>query len=238
MPPQSKSRTREAVDRFVARVRHNIDVHLETLGQDLVKAVQDEGTGHVNVERLLAELGRPASSDSHESRLDVLAKLVGAMRLLDEAVSLKGILDALSRGAAGQADRVVVFLVDGQTIRSFSDFGFAGQKPADVPIDTYGAISRAVTERQRTSVSASGGTLPGDVPLFMRPAAGKAGLLIPLAVGGNVVALVFAEGPDRHAHPETGGVWTESIEVLVRHAASRLENVTSSRTVEVLTKPA
>jgi hypothetical protein len=218
-------------------VRHNIDVHLETLGQDLVKAVQDEATGHVNVERLLAELGRP-SGDSHESRLDILAKLVGAMRLLDEAVSLKGILDALSRGAAGQADRVGVFLVDGQTIRSFSDFGFGGQKPGDVPLDTYGAISRAVTERQRTSVSASGGALPGDVPSFMRPAAGKAGLLIPLAVGGNVVALVFAEGPDRHAHPETGGVWTESIEVLVRHAASRLENVTSSRTVEVLTKPA
>ncbi len=239
MPPPSKSRTREAVDRFVARVRHNIDVHLETLGQDLVKAVQDEATGHVNVERLIAELGRPAAADAHESRLDVLAKLVGAMRLLDEAVSLKGILDALSRGASGQADRVGVFLVDGQTIRSFTDFGFApGQRPGDVPVDTYGAISRAVTERQRTAVSPSSGGLPGDVPSFMRPPAGKAGLLIPLAVGGNVVALVFAEGANRHAHPETGGVWTESIEVLVRHAASRLENVTSSRTVEVLTKPA
>src|SRR5262245_43403410 len=137
MPPSPKSRVKESVDRFVARVRHNIDVHLEALAQDLVKALQDE-TGQVNAERLAAELGRGASSDPHDTRFDVLAKLVGAMRLLDEATSLKGILEGLARGAAGQADRVAVLLADGQTIRAFAEFGYtAGPRPADVPADSY-----------------------------------------------------------------------------------------------------
>ena len=238
-PPTQRPRVKEAVDRFVARVRHNIDVHLETLAQDLVKVVQDEGTGGVNVERLVAELGRGPTNEPPDNRLDALAKLVGAMRLLDEAMSLRGILDALGRGASGQAERGAVMLVEGDTLRAFADFGYSsGPRPGDIPVDTYGAISRAVSDRQRTNMTASGGSLASDLPSFMRPGVGKAGLVIPLAISGNVVAIVFAEGPDRHAHPESGAIWTESIEVLVRHTASRLENVTSSRTVEVLTKPA
>lgn len=238
MPPPHKPRVKECVDRFVARVRHNIDVHLETLAQDLVKTLQDEGTGQVNVERLVAEFGKSTSADPHDSRLDVMAKLVGAMRLLDEATSLKGILDVLARGAAGQADRVAVFLVDGQTIRAFAEFGYtAGPRPADVPVDSYGAVARAVSDRQRTVFSSGLGGPASDVPAFMRSGPGKSGVVVPLTVGGNVVALVFADGPDRHTSSDAAA-WTESVEVLVRHAASRLENVTSIRTVEVLTKPA
>ena len=213
MPAPSKSRVKESVDRFVARVRHDVDVHLETLAQDLVKALEEEG-------------------------LDVLARLVGAMRMLDEATSLKGILDGLARGAAGQADRAAVLLLEGQTLRAFAEFGYtAANRPADVPADNCGAVARAVNERLRTTLSSAAGTVPSDVPAFMRPGAGKAGVVVPLVVGGNVVALVYADGPDRHAGGDAAA-WTESIEVLVRHAASRLENVTSIRTVEVLTRPA
>jgi hypothetical protein len=57
----------------------------------------------------------------------------------------------------------------------------------------------------------------------------------PLQVGGRVVAVVFAEGPDRQSPPGADSVWSEHVEVLVRHASSRLENITSRRTVEVLT---
>jgi hypothetical protein len=50
-----------------------------------------------------------------------------------------------------------------------------------------------------------------------------------------VVAVLFAEGPERVAGQTATSVWMEHIEVLVRHASSRLENITSRRTVEVLT---
>jgi hypothetical protein len=68
----------------------------------------------------------------------------------------------------------------------------------------------------------------------MRVATGHLGLLMPIAVAGSVVALVYAEGPDRQADQPGAPVWAEQVEVLVRHTAARLENVTSKRTVEVL----
>jgi hypothetical protein len=69
----------------------------------------------------------------------------------------------------------------------------------------------------------------------MRPSTGHAGVVVPVVVAGSVVALVYAEGQERHAGSSSGSLWTEHVEVLVRHASSRLENVTSRRTVEVLT---
>ena len=54
VPTTSRPRVKEAIDRFVARVRHNIDVHLETLAGDLVKAIEEEG-GQVSADRVSEE---------------------------------------------------------------------------------------------------------------------------------------------------------------------------------------
>jgi GAF domain-containing protein len=228
---------KEAVERFVARVRHNVDVHLETLAADLVRALEDEG-GKVAVDRL-SDLARSASTvQAQEGKLDVLAKLVGAMRLQDEATSLRGIMDALARGASGEAARVAVLLVDSDTLRSFSEFGYAGgARPADVPIDSFPALARAVADQQRLVLAPGAGRVP-EMPAFMRALPGNSGLVVPIVVAGVVVAMLYAEGPERQ--PGAGAqaspsLWTEHVEVLVRHASSRLENVTSRRTVEVLT---
>ncbi len=230
-------RVKEAVDRFVARVRHNLDVHMEILASDLVRAAQEDIASHVAAaDRQAAEIV-PAAGPNAEARLDLLATLVGAMRLLDEASSLRAILSALARGVSAEASRTAVMLVDGDTVRSFADFGYAvGPRPADVPVDSFSALSRAVNERQRIALSSVAASFSGDVPAFLRPATGHSGLVIPVVVGGNVVSLVYAEGPDRHSSP-SASVWIEAIELLVRHASSRLENVTSRRTVEVLTTP-
>src|SRR5262245_17368730 len=107
MNSPNRPRVKDAVERFVARVRHNIDVHLETLATDLVRALEDEG-GKVAVDRL-SDLAKTASTiQSQEGKVDMLAKLVGAMRLQDDATSLRGIMDALARGAAAEAARVAV----------------------------------------------------------------------------------------------------------------------------------
>jgi hypothetical protein len=158
------------------------------------------------------------------------------MRLQDEATTLRGIIEALARGASGEAARVTVLLVDGDTLRAFSDFGYGlGARPADVPIDSYAALARTVSDKQRLVLSTQqAGRLP-DVPAFMRAGSGNAGLVVPLIVAGSVVALLYAEGPERQAGQASTSLWTEHVEVLVRHASSRLENVTSRRTVEVLT---
>lgn len=237
MSPPPNPRVKEAVDRFVARVRHNLDVHIEILTTDLMRAAEEDIASHVAAaDRQAVETVR-APGPSAEARLDLLATLVGAMRLLDEASTLRAILSALARGVSAEASRTAVMLVDGDTVRSFADFGYAvGPRPADVPVDSFSALSRAVNERQRIALSSVAASFSGDVPAFLRPATGHSGLVIPVVVGGNVVSLVYAEGPDRLSSPN-GSVWIEAIELLVRHASSRLENVTSRRTVEVLTTP-
>ena len=235
MSSSSRPRVKEAVERFVARVRHNIDVHLETLSADLVRALEEEG-GKVSVDRL-SDLARAASSiQTQEGKLDALAKLVGALRLQDDATTLKGILDALARGASGEASRVAVLLVDGDSLRSFGDYGYtSGARPADVPVGSFSALARVVADWQRLSlVSAPGARLP-DVPAFMRAMSGNSGMVAPVIVAGAVVALIYAEGPERLPGQPATSLWLEHIEILVRHASSRLENVTSRRTVEVLT---
>ena len=222
MPAPPKPRVKESVDRFVARVRHNIDVHLETLAQDLVKALQDEGS---------------ASADPHDSRFDVLAKLVGAMRMLDEATSLKGILEGLARGGAGQANRVAVFLLEGQTLRAFAEFGYiASPRPADVPVDSYGALARTVNERQRTTVSAAAGCAL-RCPRVHEAGARQGRRHRPARRRRQRRRDRLCRRPGPPCR--SGCRRLDRVdEVLVRHAASRLENVTSIRTVEVLTKPA
>jgi hypothetical protein len=235
MPATGRPRVKEAVERFVARVRHNIDVHLETLSTDLVRALEEDG-GKVSSDRL-ADLARAASTiQTQEGKLDMLAKLVAAIRAQDEATTLKGILDALARGASGEATRVSVLLADHQTLRAFGDYGYTGgARPADVPVDSYPAVARVLHDKQRlTLVQTPGARLP-DVPPFMRAVSGNSGIVIPVIVAGLVVALIYAEGPERQGGQQTTSIWMEHVEVLVRHASSRLENLTSRRTVEVLT---
>lgn len=240
MPTSHRPRVKDAVERFLARIRHNIDVHLETLGTDLVRILEEDG-GKVSVDRL-TDLAKTASSvQAQEGKLDLLAKLVGAMRLQDEATTLRGIIEALARGASGEATRVAVLLVDGETLRSFSEFGYvAGARPADVSLDSFPALARAVADRQRLLLSPGASARMPDVPAFMRAMSGNSGLVVPINVGAMVVAVLYAEGPERPSGPASpasvsSSLWTEHVEVLVRHASSRLENVTSRRTVEVLT---
>lgn len=237
MPSSSSPRPRvkEAVERFVARVRHNIDVHLDTLAADLVKGLEEDG-GKVTTDRL-NDLARAASNiQAQEGKLDMLAKLVAAMRLQDEASSIKGILESLARGSSSEAARVAVLLVDGETLRSFTDFGYtAGARPNDVPVDSYAAMKKVVTDRSRLVLASSPGVRLPDVPPFMRAISGNSGVVVPVVVANHVVALLYAEGPERDADRPASSLWMEHVEVLVRHASSRLENLTSRRTVEVLT---
>ncbi len=223
------------MDRFLARVRHNIDVHLETLGADLVKAIEEEG-GRVSGERV-SDLARAASTiQLQEGRLDTLAKVVGALRLQDDATTLRGILDALARGGSSEAARVAVLLVDGGSVHSFADYGYlAGARPTDAPLESYPALAAVVRDRQRLVLAAAPGARLPEVPPYMRAMSGNAGILVPVIVAGVVVAVLFAEGPERVPGQSAASVWMEHIEVLVRHASSRLENITSRRTVEVLT---
>lgn len=233
-----EQRAFEVLDGFLGRVRRDVEAHLRTLTADLLGTMAGNSmASRPDLERLVADLARPAAN--RIDRSDILNHLLDGVRRLDDATTLRAILEALAEGAAAEATRVAVMLVDGDTLKSWRQFGFApGKGPVDLLVAASSLLSGTVTLRQATSVPPTGTTPDPSMPQFLRVPAGHVGLLIPLVVGGHVVAVLFAAGADRKPNDATAPGWTQFIEVLVRHASSRLENVTSLRTVEFLTKPA
>jgi hypothetical protein len=229
---------RDAVERFVSRMRQDLDAHLEALSVDLLNIVRgDMRTSRVDLDRAAVDVARAVAQGGLSARHDVIARVVLAIRRLDDASTLRGILDALADGAMAEASRIAVLLVDRDTLRSYRHQGFApGRAPIDLPISASAVLYSAATLRQTTVIP--GSHLPPDpaLPAFLRVGVGQRGQITPVVVDQTVVALVYAEGPNFAGADAEQPVWSDHVEVLVRHAASRLESVTSLRTVEVLNK--
>lgn len=174
-----------------------------------------------------------AGGTARDARVDTLERLLGAVRRIDESTSLTGILQTLSDGAAAQTSRVALMLVDGDVLKPWSIHGFvSGHEPREIAIGTSGLLTATVALKQTSFVKpliAREITTPG----FMQVPVGHTGLVVPVIVGGDVVAVLYADDVGAIEAQEDAPVWTEEIDLLVRHAAIRLENLTSVRTTEV-----
>ena len=177
-------------------------------------------------------------TDARESRVDTVERLLSSVRRIDEAGSLSAIHEARVKGAAAETSRVAVMLVDGEDLKVWGHRGFAhGAGPTDMPIGASGTLAAAVAVRQSSFVPPLIDGRAHTAPSFMRVPVGFTGVVIPLVVGGDVVAVLYADDVDRTEVHEDAPIWTEEVELLARHASICLENVTSVRTVEVLARP-
>jgi hypothetical protein len=105
-----------------------------------------------------------------------------------------------------------------------------------MPLGETGVMAAAIALRQTSFVPPITPGHESMTPAFMRVTPGHTGLVVPIIVGGDVVAVLYADDVGRPEEQEDAPVWTEEVDLLVRHASVRLENVTSIRTVEVLTR--
>jgi len=210
-------RVREALDAYVARVHHDMEAHLRRLTADL--------------QVLIAEV----QGTERDSRLDTLERLLSTARQIGAADSLSGVLEALMRGASAQTSRVAVMVVDGDHLKVWGHRGFApGLVPSDMLIGAAGTLAATVALRQSSFVSP---LIDGDAqatPAFMRVPVGFTGVVVPLVVGGDVVALLYADDVERTATQDEAPIWSEEVELLARHASVCLQNITAVRTLEVL----
>ena len=249
-----EDRIREAVDGYVAKVRQHLEAQGQQLSDEIVRLVTaEQQEWSADRDRIVADAlaegarlvgqGQDAADSvaaalqgSRQSRVETLERLMTAMRSIDESNSLTGILGALLRGAAAQTSRVAILLVDGYMLRTWEHVGFEeGAAPTEMPIGAAGTLAAAVALRQTSFVPTVIEGRDSTVPGFMRVPAGHTGLVVPLTVGGDVVAVLYADDVARAMEQEDAPLWTEELQLLARHAALRLENVTSVRTVEVLT---
>jgi hypothetical protein len=175
-----------------------------------------------------------ADAEIRDAKIDTLERLLGAVRRIDEAHSLTAILDTLAKGASAETSRVAIMLVDGDMLKPWSASGFsAATGPTEIPIGTSGVLTATVALKQTSYVKPM---IARDftTPAFMQVPVGHTGLVVPMVVGGDVVAVLYADDVGREEEQVDSPIWTEEIDLLVRHAALRLENLTSSRTAEAL----
>lgn len=172
-----------------------------------------------------------AGSD-HDARI---SRVLDAVRQFDRATSLHEILDALAAHAAREISRSALLIVRDRRLRCWSQTGFRHDVDGrifDPPSNDAGIVVRAIRTRAASVTAESSDADPTDFP-FAPAAAGSVAFAAPLIVGGEVVAVFYADEDEPALPPPIPIVraeaWPEILEALVRHASRCLESVTLTR---------
>ena len=176
------------------------------------------------------------------------ARLAAAVRSIGRGRSLSEILDTLVTCAGREATRAGVWLVRGGGFRSWRVIGFGdafdheqGGQSAELSFDEAGVIAEAA----RTNDAASGDG--PSAPAFAALPPGRKAVAVPLAMSGQVVAVLYADqgnvaelgttSPEPGTpNPEPFVVWPDTVEVLTRYAARCLEALTAFKAARALTE--
>ena len=144
-------------------------------------------------------------------------RLADAMRAIDNANSLSEILDALAAAVSNEAARTGIFLLRGDSLRSFRLFGFPAkfdEAPIEVPKGSAGVLRDAIAQ-QIVATSAVGQF--DDLPEGVHATA------VPIVLAGAPVGAVYVEGAE-----------VATVEVLTRFAARALEAQTALKAARAI----
>jgi len=158
-------------------------------------------------------------ADRLHGELSDAARLPESIRTLDAATSLGEALDGLAHAAAREAGRAAVFLVKGDRLHDWRTVGFGdvSSERIQIPVDEEGPLGDAVRGGR--------GVSRGEhVPAFAAGSGPRYAVTMPVTVGGAVVAILYADGPE--ADKETEPVWPARLDVLARYAGRMLESIT------------
>ena len=230
----------QAVAQTAETLRRDGELALESerrRAQDELEAARQKATADIEAERQRAQ----AEIDGLRQRMEVelaalkqpaasaaaLERLLAATREIDGARTLSEALASLLTHAGAVAGRPAVFLIDGDRLKAWKAAGIADDDLPTVEssIDGRDLLARAIQTGQATPSSTE---LPA--PPFARLPADRAGLAVPLMIGGRAAAVLYADsGPNL---PPAGAV--ETVEALVRHASAIVALRTAMRTLEML----
>ena len=166
-------------------------------------------------------------------------RLVDAVRAIDRARSLSEILDTLASCAGREAARISVLLVRGGQLRAWRSIGFDSAldnaSALELPLDASGIIAEAVRTGEAIFANSGHGAM---APSFARLSPGCEMLAVPIAMSGQVVAVLYADQAAEevagNGHTQSRVVWPVILEVLTRHATRALEVITAFRAAQFL----
>jgi hypothetical protein len=220
---------------LTGRLNHvRAEVEREMLGRLTAARAEGEGemASRLTAARAEAEAEAEVRAECEHEQHTARDRVLGAIRSMDRADSLSGILDVLVSSASAEAARAGIFLTEGDRLRSWRCAGFG---PV---LDEGGALNLPlieagiVAEAARTGfVANAGGSSPALAPFFAELSPGRRAVAVPLQMNGHVFAVLYADqGPVGDIR---NGAWPATLEVLARYAARSLEAVTAYRLAQV-----
>lgn len=165
-----------------------------------------------------------ARAIERDARLAAVERLAASVRRVDAAGTLRETLEALVESAAQETPRVAVLLIEGSSVRPFSQRGFDAVPPSG-PIAPGGVVEACVQLGQPAFTGDAAGL---KAPGFANLPDDRAGFATPLRVGGRTVAVLYADDAGGAA-PDSPAAWPEALELLARHSSLHLENLTAVR---------
>ena len=167
-----------------------------------------------------------ARAAERQSQLAVLERLLNSTRAITLARSLSEALAALLAGAGAAAPRAGLFVINANTLQGWKSSGFGDAAlPASLTIDESGVLGQAVTGRQTVSATSE------SAPAFASLGQDRAGVAVPILVGGRAVAVLYADDGDA-GESQAPSSWPEEIQVLSQHASVCLAHLTAVRSAQ------
>jgi hypothetical protein len=160
-----------------------------------------------------------------QEQLEVVERLLAAVRAIDAAPTLSAALGSLADGASTVAPRAALFVVSGRQLQPWKASGFgeiSTLHAADPEANVLGAAMRSGDAVSTTAASA---------PVFATLPANRAGLAVPITVGGQAVAVLYADDGVAQ-ESETPASWPEAVQILGLHASAWLAHMTATRAPE------
>ncbi len=207
---------------------------VDTLRGELDKVRGEADTTRAAIEAAAATRAEAAEA-AHDGARARAARLREHLAALDRAASLGEVIDTLAETAGQEVSRVAVFVVKRDALVGWrlAGFGSAFEPAAEltVPIDQGSVLGAAV---------AAGAPVEGGrdrpAPPFAALEAGHPCFAAPLLMDGHAVAVLYADQGTDAPSPNTLDLSIPSLDVLARHAASRLEALTAFRTASTLAR--
>jgi hypothetical protein len=165
---------------------------------------------------------------------DKNTRLLDSVQWLSRARSLGETLDTLASAAAREAARVAVLTIRGGRAHGWRFIGFGAldeAPPINLVFDDAGIIATAA----RDNVVAVG----QPAPAFAGLKPGVPSLAVPLALAGDVVAILYADAgiPNPESPSPESRLNAGALEILARYAARGIEAMTAFKVARSLTVP-
>jgi hypothetical protein len=179
----------------------------------------------------LTERHTQSKAEAEAAELAASRRIVDAVRALDNCRALSDVLHTLAAGAAAEAARTALLLVEPDRFRGSRSTGFSSEAREllqTVEPDGAGIIAEAA--RTGRAAIAADGLRP---PAFAGLPDERTAIAVPLVLTGRVVGVLYADqgvGPVS-ARP----TWQAALEILVRHGSRVLEALTAARLAEAAT---